>query len=169
MTQNIQACKPLSSVGAGYHHIHPSDVPVKNFPPLLLNETRLRMKTSPQLRRNKLAQARDIQFELSSYSFHLSHTNSEPQLYFSTVLPTGTFLPQLQREQQHPQIIFGNRYGNQFNFANFPSFPLRPISTSEPQLCSSASTLIPVIPPILPANQRRGSHFYFLTADWPAT
>jgi hypothetical protein len=79
-TRIIQMCKPLSSAGAGYHHIHPSDVPVKILPPLLL-ETRLRMKTLPQLRANKLAEACDIQFELSSYSLYLSHTNSEPRLY----------------------------------------------------------------------------------------
>jgi hypothetical protein len=64
------------------------------------------------------------------------------------------------------QIIFGN-LGNQFQFANFPIYCL--ISTSELQLCFSASTPIPVKPPILPVNQRRGSHFYFLAADWPPT
>ena len=170
LTRNIQTCKPLSSVGASYHHTHPSDVPVKaNFSPLLLNVTRLRLKTSPQQRGNKLAQARGIQFEpiTSSYSFHLSLPTPEPQLYFPTVLRPETFLPHLQRGKQQPQISFGSRFGNQFQFANLPSFPLRLIPISEPQLCSSAFRLISVKPSIFPANQTRGRHFCFLTADWP--
>jgi hypothetical protein len=121
------------------------------------------MNPPPQQRGNKSAQARGIQFEPinSSYSLHLSHTNSEHQLYFPTVLHTGTFLPQLQKGKQQSQISFGNHSGNQFQFANFQSLP------PEPQLCSSASWLISVKPSIFPANQTRGRHFCFLTADWP--
>ena len=169
--RNIQTCKPLSLVGAGHPHIHPSDVPVKMNPSLL--RYTLEHENSPPTKGTQAISVLDSQFgampqnitskPLSSLGADYHHIHpSDVTVKFPPFLTMKLLLTM----KLGAQIISDNS-GNQFHFSTFPI--CRPNSISELQLCSSAPTPISAKPPILPANQRRGNHFYFLTADWPPT
>jgi hypothetical protein len=176
----------LALVGAGCPHKHPSGVPVvdSTLPDpssqLRSQDLSLQLKIEPQihllltfLQRNSFVQIESfyaIATFTSSYPFWLStrsthefqliHLSLQPKPELQIRLPL-TFLQRNSSVQIESYAIV--------TFTSSPLLYLNIRSAHEIQLIQSASCSTSLEKPILPANQRRGSNYYFLTADWPST